>query len=357
MDKYQKYVTDDFVTDEFFIRWVKKPDEETEGFWNDWIAKNPHKSEIITEAREKINLIQFKQFQVSDDLSNKILKNIQAGIHEEEQKKGRRFLPIAKRNWYLSVAASVALLLSLSLVYFLFLYQPSEEIIFQTSTGEIKKIWLPDSSKVILNANSTLRYHLPWKKDHPREVNIEGEASFKITKIQNPQAFHKSFIVHTDAMDIQVLGTKFIVNTRRKETRVVLSEGQVKVTPPLIDNQNPKSVYMEPGEMLTFNKQTREIKKQFVDTELYTDWEQKKLILRGTPLSEIIQVLEDDFNYEIILEDASLGNKKFVGTFPTDDLEILWMTLSKSIKVTQKDNQIIFNKKENSLPSSDDQSD
>ena len=48
---YKEYTTIDFVEDEYFIRWVKSPDEQSEQFWKMWIAKHPEKRDEMMLAK------------------------------------------------------------------------------------------------------------------------------------------------------------------------------------------------------------------------------------------------------------------------------------------------------------------
>src|SRR6188768_3866800 len=57
---YTLYKAEDFITDEYFIQWVKQPGEETNGFWNAWISKHPEQEAIIHEARQVVLMMDFK---------------------------------------------------------------------------------------------------------------------------------------------------------------------------------------------------------------------------------------------------------------------------------------------------------
>ncbi len=59
------------------------------------------------------------------------------------------------------------------------------------------------------------------------EVWLDGEGYFSIRR--NPQGPHRSFIVHTSEGNVEVLGTKFNVNTRDQQTNVVLEEGRINL--------------------------------------------------------------------------------------------------------------------------------
>ena len=58
--EYSKFKVEEFVTDEYFVRWTKKPDVETNAFWNSWLSKNAQQLASIRKAREIILLLDFK---------------------------------------------------------------------------------------------------------------------------------------------------------------------------------------------------------------------------------------------------------------------------------------------------------
>lgn len=70
--------------------------------------------------------------------------------------------------------------------------------------GQRARITLQDGTEVWLNAQSTLTYPSHFSKKN-REVNIVGEAFFDVAKDKKP------FIVSTQDIELQVLGTQFNV--------------------------------------------------------------------------------------------------------------------------------------------------
>ena len=73
-------------------------------------------------------------------------------------------------------------------------------------------------SEVMLNAMSSVSFN-KHKWDDIREITLEGEAYFKVKPIP---ATNAKFWVQTADLKVEVLGTQFHVNTRKKKTNVVL---------------------------------------------------------------------------------------------------------------------------------------
>ena len=126
------------------------------------------RSEVLSQREEKI--IQWiSQLSIpAGKEKSRVWENLERVILAGEKKKVK-VLPIWSK-WQVSVAASIALLVAVMAV----LWQMSNKII-ETSRGEQVVFHLPDSSKVTMNAESTITYNsLFWEKN--REVELEGEA-------------------------------------------------------------------------------------------------------------------------------------------------------------------------------------
>ena len=104
----------------------------------------------------------------------------------------------------------------------------STEIVYNTITtprGGQYRLVLPDGSKVMLNAASSLRYPTIFS-GRDRQVELTGEAYFDIAKNAS-----QPFFVKTRDMDVKVLGTQFNVMayTDEPEMRTTLIDGSVQV--------------------------------------------------------------------------------------------------------------------------------
>jgi transmembrane sensor len=96
-----------------------------------------------------------------------------------------------------------------------------------TPKGRQYHFVLPDGTEVWLNAASSIQYPVAFKGKE-RRVKISGEIYFEVAnKSWQP------FVVETDQMKLEVLGTSFNVNTYddEKTIRTTLLTGAVKVSP------------------------------------------------------------------------------------------------------------------------------
>jgi len=126
----------------------------------------------------------------------------------------------------IAVSAFIALLIfgTWLLAYRSFFSSVCTNQVLIVESGQHAQIKLSDGTIVWLNANSKLVYPSIFSKK--RKVNLEGEGYFKVAH----DAKHP-FIVSTDKLNVQALGTEFDVNAYSddKLSFVYLTEGSVKV--------------------------------------------------------------------------------------------------------------------------------
>ena len=332
---YRKFKTADFIANEYFIHWVKTPDEEADDFWNNWLDANPDKQEEIYEARQFIEKLDFPQSPLSKSQRLKMLHNINAQIELDEQKTKLSTLN-PNRFWSKMIAACFIGMLAIASWYF---YQ-NRTIEYATVYEELKYIDLPDGSKVTLNANSSFQTKGNWKDLADREVWLEGEAFFEVNA--EPIKGNRKFIVHVGDLDVEVLGTKFNVYTRANHTKVVLTEGHVNLA--LKGGSSLNKMDMKPGEMSIYLAKEKRLNKSIVNTDVHTSWKSDVLVFDNTPLSHILDILQFYYGFEVKVENKKLLDRKLTGDIANENFEDLLKAISTAfnVKVKQKDDHYIY---------------
>ena len=186
-------------------------------------------------------------------------------------------------------------------VYFFFFFNQMTKV--ATLAHEKTKVFLPDNSKVELNALSEITFNKgDW--DKKREVNLKGEAYFKVAK-------GKVFDVITSDGVITVVGTQFNVKQRDHYFEVQCYEGIVKVSSHNIDKK------LLAGDTFRFY-----MGKSFFTTVSFKkpSWVDHKSYFNSVSLSEVFFELERQYDIEITF-DESLGKSLFTGGFVHDNLE------------------------------------
>lgn len=337
--KYANYTTEDFILDEYFQKWVKHPDKESNLFWHNWLDSHPGKREIVGEARQAIQEMIFSEDSPPAGALDEVWQKIQTvndAYDQQARRQKRTFTWPLHTHWY----RAAAVISGIAVVFLLGLYvYRSSAIKHQTAYGQTKKVVLPDGSTVILNANSRLRYKPIWNAYMTREVWLEGEAYFSVVHTKN----RRKFLVHTsEDCQIEVLGTEFNVYQRRKNTRVVLNKGKVQLN--IQQEKRQEQIQMKPGELVELSQSSDKYVRKLVNPEFFSSWTQKELVFSETPVSEIITLLEENYGLEVEITNESILHRKISGSVPSDSLQSLLFVLSESLnyQVVQQQNKIIF---------------
>ena len=234
-----------------------------------------------------------------------------------------------------------------------------------TKNGNRTKVVLPDGSQVWVNAGSKLDYdHSTFNKEL-REVSLNGEAYFDVTKNHE-----KPFIIHTKKMDIKVLGTVFNVRTYSDEkiSEAALINGSIEVT--LKDRKDQKIILKSNEKISIANEDpTPAIKEdkvirsktnplpipQIVVEELKPNpssniigeiaWTQNKLYFEDESLEDIGLRMERWFGKKVTIANESLKNIHYTGNFENETLEevLSYLQLSKAFNFRLgSDNVVIY---------------
>jgi ferric-dicitrate binding protein FerR (iron transport regulator) len=243
-----------------------------------------------------------------------------------------------------AAAAITGLLLLTFLTYYL-VNSPSRTI-YQTGYGETATYQLPDSSVVTLNANSSLEFTQNWQKQELREVWLDGEAFFQVTKTSQLSVTElpDRFVVHTPQADVEVLGTSFNVEDRRGTTTVVLNSGKVKLKS---RHTQDTGVVMQPGDYVALSESSDTLVRKFVDPKQFTSWTEYKLVMDNTPLRSIAQTIEDYYGLKVQFETSATADITLTGSIPTRDLNDFLTVLSASadVQIDRQENTLTLRNK------------
>ena len=153
-----------------------------------------------------------------------------------------------------------------------------------TAKGETYRVRLPDGTQVWLNAASSIRYAASFSTHATRDVELEGEAYFEVTRDAE-----RPFVVRTRKQQVSVLGTKFNIYayTEEAEQYTTLVQGAVRVE----TGQSSKSVQLKPGQQ-AISKGNNELLVLQVDPTEYISWKDGIILLNSYDLQEILRQLE-----------------------------------------------------------------
>ena len=203
--------------------------------------------------------------------------------------------------------------------------------------GQRTNLILPDGTNVWLNANTTIQYPVSFNK-RDRFVILKGEAYFEVKKDKS-----KPFVVHTEAYNIEVLGTRFNVNaypgTERFET--TLMRGSVKVRSKADASQ---TVTLKPNHKLSLEK-GRLIMTKVENYNPYR-WKEGLICFSDAAFSDIMKDFEKYYGVKIVIENENVSQTCFTGKFrQSDGIDYALRILQKNIGFRYEKNnekQIIY---------------
>ncbi|CAM3534358.1 FecR family protein [Flavobacterium chungbukense] len=215
------------------------------------------------------------------------------------------------------------------------------EVLYHTLTvpyGKTFKLKLSDGTLVNLNSGTTLRYPEQFGINGKRNVYLTGEAFFDVAKDkQHP------FIVHSDEVDIEVLGTKFNVNAYPEEKTVssVLVEGSIQMS----EKDNPlNAVLLKPNQMAVWQNDSKKIVTKTVDPAFYEAWTLGEITFKNTPFSSIAKIIERTYDVEIINENAVLAKQNFTGS-----IKISESSVENILELLKRDTPFNYSIKQNTI--------
>jgi ferric-dicitrate binding protein FerR (iron transport regulator) len=164
-----------------------------------------------------------------------------------------------------------------------------------TPRGGQYKLVLPDGSDVWLNAASSITFPTAFSGKE-RNVSITGEAYFEI-KHNAKQPFN----VKVSAMNIEVLGTHFNINSYADEPyiKTTLLEGSVKIS-----RNDGETVLLEPRQQARLNQLTEEeITITTPDMDGVMAWKNGRFSYNNTDLKTIMRQIMRWYDVDVEYKD------------------------------------------------------
>ncbi|WP_231739506.1 FecR family protein [Flavobacterium sp. TAB 87] len=203
--------------------------------------------------------------------------------------------------------------------------------------GKRFELILSDGTNVHLNSGTSLRYPVRFIKGENRQVFLDGEAFFDVTK--DPR---HPFLVSSADMNVKVLGTKFNVTSYVKDakTSAVLVEGKVAAS----DHLNKEEVILKPGNRAYFGD--KQLSVEPVDVRKYVAWVSGELMFIDDSFGVITNKLERKFNVDIVNKYVELNNIVVTATFKGENIEQVLKTFQtyKDFNYTIKNKLVTITK-------------
>jgi len=396
MSKNKEYSISELLNNDEFISWVISGDRSLNNYWKS-IKKKLSEDQISNFDEAERILKKLKSLNIdssSNDLSKQSIDKHYIKLLESYSKSKKPKAKVFSLKRILKYAATIAILISLSVAGFYFTDHnnsfndhltaskfSSEDIILQTSENEFYKItedtnskWLTNSGEFIsinpeklsfiasdifnsenisdyklyiptgktyhltlidgteveLNSNSIVSFNNSTISKQ-RDITLTGEAFFDVSHNKE-----RPFVVKASDVMITVLGTEFNISNYSVNdfVRTTLVDGSVKIS-----NSNEK-VVLTPGDQATIIKGDKRINVQQADIQVSVAWMSGRMVFRNETLEVLIPKLNRWFGVKFIIENESLKKSRFTGTLKKENdlthfLRILEYTEGIDYKVEQ----------------------
>lgn len=215
--------------------------------------------------------------------------------------------------------------------------EPDEKLVYNSlivPRGKIFKIILSDGTKVWLNAETEISF--PQKflaTEDTRTVVLDGEAFFEVAHNKD-----KPFIVKSNDLEIEVLGTRFNVSSYANNDQIstTLVEGSVKINHSNDSKDSIAGLILKPSYQAAFNKKTEKLEAIKVNTNDFTAWMDNKILFKNEPFKDLIIKIERTYNVIIINQIPELENERFTGEFDEESIEDIIRTFSSRLDFRYK---------------------
>lgn len=345
---YTQFDVEDFASDERFIEWVTQKTPEEEKFWAVFLAEYPGMKPKIEKARALVVNLQRAERRSHDE---KQVAKMWGNIRERMDSPSippRRHISWPK----LLIAASVTLFVAVAALVLLktngidsnnntkiFSYTDDlpgyvEQV---NNTGSPRIFTLGDGSVVTLENNGRLKYKTSYASDSVREVYLDGNAFFQVTKST------KHFLVHTEELVTEVLGTSFRVKADRKNIVVSVKTGKVSVyslkkeTPS--QDATRKGVVLLPNQEVSYEREQESFDKKLIEEPqvLLPEVTTNDFTFDNTAIKDVFKKLEDAYGIEIMFNEDIMKNCFItapLGSEPLfEKLKIICQTIGASYEV------------------------
>ncbi|NML39364.1 hypothetical protein HHL17_19345 [Chitinophaga sp. G-6-1-13] len=316
-----------------FVRWVLQNDPTVAAQWETWIAAAPEHAVMAQTARQLLLQIRFAEHEPTAETLTASYTRFAHSIsrlRQEPTKRGRLYAVLSWRN----AAIWIGLLAGVGAASW-YTWRQKTTLAVSTTFGETRQIVLPDSSRVTLQANSRLTYRRSLN-GQLREAWLNGEAYFRVNQ-DNKAA---GFVVHTPDADVTVLGTTFDLKQRHHQTTVFLQSGKVR-----IDFHDPQqtSRILSPGDLVEYDAQDRKVSASRTDSS-YSSWVQGKLTLVDAPLSDIIDILENNYGEKVVVNDEKIKQRKIEGIIYLESKADILFIISNvlDIQISRRNDTMYF---------------
>ena len=293
--------------------------EETQQL-ESWVLANPENKQQFTALKKSWMLsgTEMRKTEIDVDKSwDKISKGLDG---EAETKSPAKVVPI-RRFTPLRIAASIILLIAAGFLVSRFL--GGEKAIQFATTDSSETFQLTDGSEVTLNQASTMKFEA-GENASQRLVTLKGDAFFDVKRDEE-----KPFVIQTQNVEIEVLGTSFYVDSRidEDEIQVIVQSGSVAV------RSSSNETILKANEKAVFKKETGDLSKQNNDDPNFSSIKSNTLAFSNSTIEEVVYALNRQYNADISINITDTSSCRITTTFENKTLDFIVTVIEQTLGI------------------------
>lgn len=311
-------------TDELIGKYLAGEASPEEALWlEEWKEQSPENLKHFETCVKIFEISSGNKFPAVDVTG--AWDKINPGKKQSESKKADTTVVKMQRKVYWRVAASLAILLGLTAVYFYISGNAAPENIRYEAMAESKTVELKDQSGIVIAPHSQLELDNDFGKKH-RTVKLKGSAYFNV-KHQDDLPF----IVDAGKVYIKDIGTKFDIRTSSDTDTVYVKVDEGIV---LLFDSLGTEITLTAMQRAIYVKSTKKIIRAGdgkTPAALRFDFENEKL-------GDVITRLNQGYHIQISLENTKLASCTITTSFNGQDIETVMTIVTETLGLTYEKN-------------------
>lgn len=226
--------------------------------------------------------------------------------------------------WILSYAAAILIIFFFSTTVSLYKDKKkieTNEVCLSTASGEKSHVRLPDGTMVNLNEESSITYQFAAFNRKERAISFSGEGYFDVARDEE-----MPFVINTGKMQVEVLGTKFLLVGRDAlhQAEIILDEGSVRLQSKIADC----TVALSKGQKAILDFSSGMISVSMSDKQGKATFNRTRIEFVDTPFEDIVKALSESYRVNIQVKGMAPA-AHFTGYLPLTNLSEALEILSK----------------------------
>jgi transmembrane sensor len=248
------------------------------------------------------------------------------------------------RRWAAAVAIVLVIITCAGLLFRNTGNTSSQEMVAMltahTGNGELKKILLPDSSHVWLNARSVINYPASFPGKERKVILQQGEAFFEVAN--NPQ---QPFIVqNSDGIQTTVLGTSFAVTTDslNRYIQVAVKTGKVK-----LGRKDTTIASLLPGDQVKYTISNNNTQLSHITKDGIGAWTAGEIRLSQADFTVMASIIQQLYGIKVVAGSPAVSRNLYslpikYGTDPRKLVEVICAVNGNHAEWKKNDSTIII---------------